>query len=363
MKFRMFALLALLVMLAGIVPFAAAQDVPDLNCLDLSEADCAIVNAAMENTAKMQSFTQTFSFSQSLSGSNALLGATGGMDSATTAEGSGPIVIDFTQMTGDEPYKGVSMAFEVTGTDGTDSGTVSFVIADGIFYIQGEDGAWKGVPINELMQQSGGMTVMGMDMSMMSPENMASIAENPMAALGEMEMGDFNLQSVLEIPGFLKQERLADETVDGQNMAVFAYTADISALFQSEEVTTALSQAVAGMMSNGAASGQGGAMMQQMGAMLPVILESTVGEVTLTRWIGVDDQFTHRFELDVSATIDLFGGATSANVTPIPPIEFKLNLLVDLTDINSTTAPTAPEGATIVPASEFIPNPEATPES
>jgi len=360
MKFRMFALLALLVMLAGIVPFAAAQDVPDLNCLDLSEADCAIVNAAMENTAKMQSFTQTFSFSQSLSGSNALLGATGGMDSATTAEGGGPIVIDFTQMKGEEPYKGVSMAFEVTGASGEDSGTVSFVIVDGIFYIQGEDGAWKGVAISELMQMEG-MTVMGMDMSMMSPENMAGMAENPMAALGEMEMGDFNLQSVLEIPGFLKQERLADETVDGQNMAVFAYTADISALFQSEEVTTALSEAVAGMMSSGASSGQGGAMMQQMGAMLPVILESTVGEVTLTRWIGVDDQFAHRLELDVSATIDLFGGATSDNVTPIPPIEFKLNLLVDLTDINATTAPTAPEGATIVPVEEFMPNPEATP--
>ncbi len=361
MKSRIFALLALVVLMAGIVPLAAAQEVPNLNCLDLSEADCAIVNAALENTANMQSFTQTFSFSQSLSGADMLMAgmgpAGGSMDSATTAEGSGPIAIDLTQMAGDEPYKGVSMAFEVTGTSGTDSGTVSFVIVDGIFYIQDEDGAWKGVAISDLMQMDG-MTVFGMNMS---PEQMAGMASDPMSALTEVKAGDLDLASVLQIPGFLTQTRLADETVDGQNMAVFSFTADLATLFQTEAVKQALSETIAGLMSSGAASGQGGAMMQQMGAMFPVLLESTTGAVTLTRWIGVDDQFAHRLELDISAIIDLFGGATSANVTPIPPIEFKLNLTVDMTDINATAAPTAPEGAVIVPASEFIPQPEATP--
>lgn len=359
MKFRMFALLVLVALTVGLIPAAAAQDVPNLNCLDLSEADCAIVNASLANTVKMQSFNQTFSFSQSLTGSSALM-PNGGMDTTNTAEGSGVFVVDPSKMTEEAPYAGASAAFDVSGTFDDGSFDTSFVIVDGTFYVQDEAGAWKGAPITELMEQGGmaGVTVMDM-----TPEELAAFSADPIAALSEVKAGDVDLLSVLQTPGFLKQERLADETIDGQNTAVFSFTGDLATLFQNEDVKQALSETIAQMMSSGAAGGQSSAMMQQMGTMFPVLLESTTGTVTVTRWIGVDDQFTHRFVVDVDAIIDLFGGATAANATPIPPIEFKLNLTVNLTDINTTAAPTAPEGAAIVPAAELFPSPEATPAS
>lgn len=363
MKFRLFALVVLVALIAGIVPFAAAQDAPpDLNCLGLSEADCAIVTAANDNFPNVQSFSDNFAFSASITGADAVMGGMGNMaiDTNVSAEGSGTFAIDHSLMTEEAPYAGVSMSMDVTGQSNGGSAPFSFVIVDGNFYIKdAETGAWKGSAISELASQDD-MTMFGMPMGdMMSGD---------MTQMGDMEHNPM-LAGLLQLPGLLTQERLADETIDGANTAVFAYTLDLATLFSSPDVQKAVSdlmtQAMAANSQAGANSQASSAMAQQMMGMFPIILQSTTGSVTFKRWVGVDDQFVHKFELDVNGQIDLFGGAasTSSNVTPIPPIEVKLNLAVNLSNINATTAPVAPEGATIVPANELFPNPEATPAS
>lgn len=352
MKYRLVIAAVLLALCAALVPAAAAQDFADLNCLNLSEADCIIVTTALNNIARMDSFTQRFSFSQSVSGAEAVVPGMG-LDSSTQAQGSGPFVIDREKASPDAPYMGVSMALDVSGqTSGgrqeDRAGETRFVIVDGVFYLKDQvTGEWKGVPVEALIKSQPDA------MSMMSAGS--AVMSSP-AALDEIL--DFNLLELLQTPGFLSQARLADESIDGQTMAVFQFSGDLGALLQNQDAQAALGLALADAMGGGS-----GGMSGQLAMMMPVILESTTGTLTLTRWIGVDDGFAHRIAINIDAAIDLFGGAGASNATPIPPILVNLNLTVDLAAINATAAPTAPAGAVMVSPQELLPQPQATPGS
>ncbi|MBL8162352.1 MAG: hypothetical protein JNJ61_10240 [Anaerolineae bacterium] len=354
MKYRLLILVVLLALSAALVPAAAAQDIADFNCLNLSEADCTIVTTALNNIANMDSFTQSFSFNQSISGADAVVPGMG-LDSSTQSQGSGPFVVNREQINGETPYMGVSMAFDVNsqasgGGQEDRAGDVSFVIVDGVFYLKDQEtGGWKGAPIDAMMDNhEGAVSMMGMGSTMMT---------NP-AELDEIRVFDINLVDLLQTPGFLSQSRLADESVDGQTMAVFAFSGDLAVLLQDEDVQAALGTVLAEAMSGSSGSGMSG----QFAMMMPVILESTTGTVTVTRWIGADDGFAHRIAINLDAAIDLFGGSTATNATPIPPILVNVNLTVDIAGINDTAAPTAPADAVMVTPEELMPMPEATPE-
>lgn len=353
MKYRLWILTALLALCAALVPSAAAQDIADLNCLNLAEADCATVTTALNNIANMDSFMQSFSFTQSISGADAVVPGMG-LDSSTVSQGSGPFVVNREQINGETPYMGVSLAFDVSsqasgGGQEDRAGDVSFVIVDGVFYLQDQaTGEWKGAPVEALME--------GHDNAMSAMDTGSTMMTNP-PALGEIEVFGINLVSLLQLPGFLTQSRLADEQIDGQTMAVFQLSGDLAVLLQNEDVQAALGTLLAESMGSG-----NNAMSGQLAMMMPVILESTTGTATLTRWIGADDGFAHRLALNVDAAIDLFGSSSASNATPIPPIQVNLNLTVDIADINATAAPTAPAGALMVTPEELMPQPEATPE-
>jgi hypothetical protein len=236
-----------------------------------------------------------------------------------------------------------------TTSDGEQSGDVNFVVADSNLYIQDADsGAWRGSALADLAENSDDITVFAMPLHDVIGMGMGSMDS-------EMLPENFDVMGLLQTPGFLNQERLADETVGGQNMAVFAYTADLGVLLANEDFQAAVSEMSA------AASDSEDPMAQQMAMMLPILLENASGTVTLTRWIGVDDQLPYRVTLVVDTAVDL--GIKSGNGTAVPPIEVKLDFAVDLSDINSTTAPTVPADATIVPADELFPNPEIVPAS
>jgi hypothetical protein len=352
MKHRLFLLLMIGLLALAVVP-AAAQDheaFAAFDCLGLSEADCAILQEAAENTTDIRSFTQSFDFSASISNASNLVQ---GIDTAVTATGSGAFFIDETAMSEEAPYAGFSMTMDVSGSattsDGEQSGDMNFVVADGNLYIQDADsGAWRGSALADLAENPSGMTVFAMPLDQIMGMHMESMD-------GAMLPDSFDLMALLQTPGFLNQERLADETVADQNMAVFAYTADLGVLLANEDFQAAISEMSA------AAGDSEDPMAQQMAMMLPILLENASGTVTLTRWIGVDDELPHRVSLVVDTAIDL--GIKSGNGTAVPPIEVKLDFAVDLSDINSTTAPTAPADATIVPANELFPQAEPAPAS
>lgn len=382
MKIRLLAFLAILVLVAGIVPVAAAQNNPDpqkLNCLNLSTDDCAIVQASLDNINNMNSFSLTMSVTEALAGAEAIAPGMG-LDSSTDLKGSGAVVIDHAAMTSDAPYNGVSMSFDVTGNSSS-NGTAqpvdtSFVLVDGVVYFKDDSGAWKGVAIDDMMKHPEvmqglmasipGTSMMGMSLP---PEMLNGMmgdmgqfgGTSAQGAMGNLNLGGLDPMTLLDIPGFISQKRLADEDMMGQTMQVFAYTGDIGTLLQSSDLQQALTDAMSGGAASGAPSG---GMGGQMAMMIPALLQSTTGTMTVTRWIGADDQFMHQVSLVVDAQIDLFGGApASSKVTPIPPITLKLDATFGLDKINDTAAPTAPEGATIVSAADLVPTTEGTPEA
>lgn len=382
MKIRLLALTLILVLIAGIVPFAAAQDTPDpkqeLNCLGLSADDCTIVQTSMDNMSKVNSVSPTVQFTIAIAGASAVAPGMA-MDTSTDLQATGAVVIDHEAAASDKPYKGVTLSFDVTGT--SNSGTkaspmnVSFALVDGVVYFKDDSGAWKGIAIDDLMSHPEAMqaivgnmpgtSMMGMDLgAQMMPGMMGQMDQMGTLDPTKSDMANPMLSSLLATPGFLSQTRLADETLMGQNMHVFAYTGDIATALQSADLQKALTDAFTGGAAAGGSAAPGG-MGGQMGMMIPALLQSTTGTVTLTRWIGADDQFVHQVSLVVDTQIDLFGGmsSSSSKVTPIPPITVKVNMTVSLDKINDTAAPTAPEGATIISAADLIPTPEGTPEA
>ncbi|MEZ4668254.1 MAG: hypothetical protein R3E39_10095 [Anaerolineae bacterium] len=348
MKSRLFALFMLLIMIAVLVPAASAQT--DVTCLGLNGDDCAIITAANENTAKIQSFTQAFTFDFSVSGAGAMTGGTDGV--SLKANGSGPFVIDAAAA---DPSAMVSMAMDITGSAdaGSDnqSGSISVRIVDGIIYVSDpKTGEWKGAKLADLLSsvtdQMGAMTGGAGGASTSGTGGAAGLASNP-AVMG-LASAAMAFDPV-KIPGFLTQTREADADMMGQKMVAFNYTADIGALLTSPEFQKLMSQATT-------AATQADPQAAQMAMMVPMLATMATGNFNYTRWVGADDGFIHRivFAGDINLDLSAMMGASGSSGAQMPPINMKLNLTVDLSEINNTAAPVAPEGATIVPASEIM---------
>jgi hypothetical protein len=354
MKLRLIALLCIGLLPLGALP-AAAQDqaaTSALNCLGLSDSDCAIVQKSADNTSKIQAFTHNFTFSASVSNASQIVQ---GIDSSISVQGSGAFAVDDKQTTEASPYGGFSLSIDLSGTltdsKGDQAVATSLVIADANAYLKDSTtGIWRGTALAGIAQHPEVLSFnfMGMDIPAAQVIQMG-IGMTTMGSgqTGTLTADGIDLMALLQVPGFLSQTRLPDETVGDQNTAVFAYTADIGVLLSNPDVQKSLAN-----MSDSAGNSDD-PMTQQMAFMLPVLLKNTSGTITLTRWIGMDDGLPYRVVLDVNAPVDL--GIKSGNGTPIPPIELKLNLAVDLSAINSTTAPTAPAGATLVSAQQFLP--------
>lgn len=345
MKSRFIVLLALLVMIAALVPAVSAQ--ADVNCLGLNGDDCTIITTATENIASMQSFTQVFTFELSVSGAAAM---TGGMDGVSLkADGGGPFVIN-TSVT--DPAQMLNMGINIngslSGTGDDQSGSFELVVVDGVGYVKNPaTSEWKGAKLDELLasfsEQAGAMAG---GTSGASGGGLEGLTSNP-AAMGLATA--FMSFDPMKIPGFLSQERQADAELMGQKMVAFNYTADVGAFLTSPDFQNLVTQSagVAGQASPDAA---------QMAMMVPMLAGMASGNVNYSRWVGADDGFIHRIAIAADINLDLSAmmGSSGGSDASMPPINMKMNLTVDLSEINSTTGPTAPEGATIVPAKDLM---------
>ncbi len=331
MKSRIAAFLLILSLLLVGFSAVAAQDNTD--CLGLSADDCTIITAANANLESVTSFTQSFNFSLNVGG----LAAMGGSDIAVSADGSGPFVFDPTAA---DPTAGLGMALDINGSatsDGeTDSGTFSLVIVDGVFYAQNpQSGQWEGMTLADLQSQMGGMMGGEPGAAMDPTAMMGDLPPEAMQAIGALASLD-----PMSIPGFLSQVRLTDEAVNGVNSAVFEFTIDLAPLLASEEFQTALNSAVE-------AAAEADPSAAQAAMMVPMLQQGLTGTVKFTRWIGIADQIPQRVSFAINGAFDLSAmmGGSSSGGQQMDPITLDMNLTVDLSAVNATAAPTAPEGA------------------
>jgi hypothetical protein len=165
MKSRVLAILLVFVFVLGMISPASAQTMDP--CLGLSADDCAILQASDANDTEVKSLTLSFDFSlelNNLAAASAMMGtADEGVPNTITitasAKGS-PIVMN---AAASDPMAALAMAMDVDYSvaglgEGTDqSGTFSYVIADGIFYAKDPaTGQWKGAALSDIASQASG---------------------------------------------------------------------------------------------------------------------------------------------------------------------------------------------------------------
>lgn len=328
MKSRVMLMCLMLVL--ALVGFSSASAQENANCLNLSESDCALVDAGLANFAALESFSQSYTFSLSLSGMGAM-DPTAPASISVTSTGSGPV-----SMAGGSPSLALDMEGSIMDGSNDASGPISFAVVGDRFYAQTPAGEWIGAPITEVFE-----------------------GENPVEGVMGMMGGSEDTTEIMGLfTQFGTQERLADETVNGQPTAVFKYSLNVADVMNNPELATAM-DSVSGMAGDN--SDLSSAMM--MVGMLGQFLQ---GDVTFTRWVGINDQIPYRVDLSINLSLDMtamagmmggMGGTDGSAAMPtmpaMEPIVLAVQLTVDMTGQNATAAPTAPAGAREVSGEEF----------
>lgn len=330
MKMRLIALLLVFALTLGFAGIAAAQDDPfNGGCFNLSAEDCAILQGAEANTfANVTSFYQSFSIDFAVAGMENLM--PGASAITATITGEGPYVLDMENA--DYPFD-MQLDMQFSGNDGTQTveGPVSIIILDGILYTSNPDGTWTGMSYEDVMMFGMGVPG-GMPIPMPGGEGDADalpIDPATMEMLGEV---------FAAVAQYASYEVLPAEEMMGQSMLPFRWTFDLGAALQDPTVGQALQGALM-------AAAEDNPQIAMMGAFLTGIN----GTITVTRWIGADDNFVHALEFTTNAAIDLNALMPSgSNTTPLPPITLDLTFRVDLSQFNETFEIAVPENVTMV---------------
>lgn len=335
MKSRFLAFFLVLMLIFSLVPVVGAQDMP---CYNLSADDCALLQAAEAKSSEIASFNMsyTLNFSADLSSLAAmgLMADPAEGQITVNSTGSGPLAVD---MNAENPLNALKMALDLTGSvvggGSNESGELSFVIVDGVFYAKDpSSGNWMGLPLETLFAQAG------------LPVDLNSLLQggDPTAMLGNTagmgDMGDMDMSA------YISQVRLADENMMGQTMYAFQTTVDVGAFLNSAEFQQQLNTALQ-------AAGSSDPNVAMAGAMVPMLLAGSSANINVTQWVGADDGFMHRLGVNFEASVDL-GALMSAagggsNAPSMEPITINMDFTIDLADINAPVNVTAPEGATV----------------
>jgi len=307
MKRRILFVTLILALMLSLIPAVTAQDL----CFGLSAEDCAAIDEAT-----MTTLTTANSFNMDFSIDFAVTGTPDG-DFNFDLTGSGPLAIDMMAGEGSIPVNmdlTMDVAFDGMGENG--SGTVGFMIVDGIAYVNPGDGSWMGVDILQAMEDpsvTGGLPV---DPAALAEGDFSGLPVDPTAFMGVAE----SLPALLEIPGAITYVRNGD---------VFSFDLDFAAIAASPEFADILAQA-------GEAAGDDS--IAPMAMMIPMFLNSGTINITQTVTDGAVTGLTF---------------ATNAVVNTgeegVPPVTVDLLFTVNVSDINAEFSFAAPEGAEMVP--------------
>lgn len=348
---------------------AMAQDASQVFCGSLAEADCAILQQAAASAMQITSATGKFELNVSVAGLFgpqpvvlSVLGdgtyaitdpaaLAGVQNLATLASGNsadmakvfGPLLKAFNgdlNLTVNIPPELAMMAAMQSSGDTPPpqippSISLALRMVDGIGYINLDSIAaldssgqtpkgWIGMDlmkaIEEGMKQAASS---GMDMSS------AGAATDPAQAAHMMEA----------MAQYMKIERLADTTVDGQAAAVFQTTLDLAGLLSSPDLMQM-------MQSQGSSGSSADVQQAMMAAQMFLQGVTAVGTQTIT----LNDNFTRASAAEIKIPLDmaaLMGGAGGAGSSGGASQKLDIAITVNstLSNINNTAPVAAPEGA------------------
>lgn len=353
MKSRLLALLLVMVVMLGAAVTVSAQGMDP--CLGLSASDCQILSDADAKVGELTNFTQSFKFSLDIGGLAMLAPGMNAINISANASNS-PFVIDVAKATADDPTAALAMAMDLNGSisgtgEGDSAGSFSFVIVDGVFYMKNpENGQWMGIKLAELVEAAGSQGLPFDPQALLEGDTsgMEAIGD-PTEALSALGLGDIDLMALINTPGFLGQQRVADASANGQAQYAFESSIDFGALFKSPDFQKLVNNALQ-------AAAEQDPEAAQMAMLLPMFLQSSEASVKLTRWIGQSDLFLHRLVLEINANVDLnvLAGGASSGGAQMEPITLNMVLDVQLSQHNATAAPAAPAGAEMVPTEALM---------
>ncbi|PJF30321.1 MAG: hypothetical protein CUN52_04260 [Phototrophicales bacterium] len=325
---KMFVLSLLLgALMALFIPTTSAQMGGPVDlCFGLSQADCAVINNATANMATVTSFVQTFTLNVEMSGFE-MPDMSNSMSFQVT--GSGPVSLTST---------GLNLNLPMTATIGGMPAEVGFHVVDDVVYLALPEGVIGIQGATELAAAFLGDTLGSAD---------------ALGSMGSMLSPDM-LLSFLPVNDYITHVRQADTSVMGMTLSPFVFSADISGMINSPEVSMLISSIgpMLGGMGGADVPAEVGAALQA----LPTLLQSLNLKFDATQYVG-SDNYIHKLTFNFNFAID---PTTLAGMVPggIPgvtgPITMAIKFDVELTEINQPQTITAPEGATIFTAEQLM---------
>jgi hypothetical protein len=365
-------LLVLLLMVSGPT---FAQNIGDF-CGDLPEVDCTLLTESQ--TAMMEVSSASAQFDMSFSVSNIPDAPFDSLDFSLNGDGSfavDPALMEMMHSIQDDPsalfsnpeafsewftsfLNGVSGDLNLTLTipadlaetfsseDMTIPETVSIGLrlVDGVGYINLEDIAalmpdqgipagWIGVDLSDAWELA------------MKDADFNQLSEMDPDAF-QSYMGSF--QDPEFMAEFMTIERLEDTEVAGQQAAVFLYTFDYGALFQSETFQNMMraQMEAAAEMSGEELDEDAQAEMEEAMSMMGPMFEDI--NLELRQVIGLDDKYIHSTEFHMDWDMSAMMAMMEPDSDGAAPT-FVFDMTITSSDFNSAPEVTAPEDATLIP--------------
>lgn len=147
---------------------------------------------------------------------------------------------------------------------------------------------------------------------------------------------------------FMTIERLEDTEVAGQQAAVFLYTFDYGALFQSETFQNMMraQMEAAAEMSGEELDEDAQAEMEEAMSMMGPMFEDI--NLELRQVIGLDDKYIHSTEFHMDWDMSAMMAMMEPDSDGAAPT-FVFDMTITSSDFNSAPEVTAPEDATLIP--------------
>jgi hypothetical protein len=201
---------------------------------------------------------------------------------------------------------------------------------------------WVGVDLGSLVQ----MGMAQSDMSAMS---------NFDPEVFQAYMSGFQDPSVYA--EFMTVERVEDTTLaDGQAAAVFNFTFDYGAFFQSEMFQNMMQMQMEAIadMSGEEMDADAQAEMEEAMSMMGPMMEDI--NLTIREVIGMEDKYVYSTEVHMDWDMTDFMAMVEPDAEGAAPV-FLFDLVVNNTGFNTAPAITAPEDAMILPLESMMPQP------
>jgi hypothetical protein len=334
---------------------AAAQD--GLNCRGLSEEDCQLLLDSADKMTGLQSISVSSwsanmtvvapEESMTLSGSGSaramLPPSVVAMMSDMPAVGTGDVAAlqallsqfnstMIQQMISEALLQFVLTDFTLDSPEESMSiNNVSVVLKDGVFYLQAPSpngsSAWFGQPIEitstDLAELDSALAEM---QTSLSSEDFAQSLEI------QPELMQLQQDLMAVVNEHITTVRGADETLNGQSMAAFTTTFDLAGLLADPALVDVIIQFA------DVQAAQTGESMELTSGQLTLVftmIQMVLGDsqlFTFQQWVGLDDLYLHKVQLDISVDADLSTFEADAG-----SVSFALSLSAEMDEFNAVT--------------------------